>query len=88
MRILEGFHLRQIAGDTVAVPSGPVAAKLSGLAVLNDTAQFLFELLQTEQTEDSLVAAMLEQYDTDPPTARADVREFLDTLRQCKLLVE
>ena len=88
MRILEGFHLRQIAGDTVAVPSGPVAAKLSGLAVLNDTAQFLFQLLQTEQTEESLVAAMLEQYDTDPATARADVREFVETLRQCQLLVE
>lgn len=88
MRIVEGFHLRRIAGELIAVPTGPVAARLSGLAVLNDTGHFLFDLLQTEQTEESLVEAILNEYDTDPAAARADVREFLDTLRAAALLVE
>lgn len=88
MRILEGFHLRQIAGELIAVPTGPVAAKLSGLAVMNETAKFLFDLLQTEQTEDSLVSAMLEEYDTSYETAREDVQEFLAILRENGLLVE
>ena len=88
MRILEGFHLRQIAGELIAVPTGPVAAKLSGLAVMNETASFLFDLLQTEQTEDSLVSAMLEEYDTSSETAREDVQEFLAILRENGLLVE
>lgn len=88
MRILEGFHLRQIAGELIAVPTGPVAAKLSGLAVMNETASFLFDLLQAEQTEDSLVSAMLEEYDTSSETAREDVQEFLAILRENGLLVE
>ena len=88
MRILEGFHLRQIAGELIAVPTGPVAAKLSGLAVMNETARFLFDLLQTEQTEDSLVSAMLEEYETSSETAREDVQEFLAILRENGLLVE
>lgn len=88
MRILEGFHLRQIAGELIAVPTGPVAAKLSGLAVMNESARFLFDLLQTDQTEDSLVDAMLEEYDTTAEIARDDVRAFLATLRENGLLTE
>ena len=49
-------------------------------------AAFLFELLQTEQTEDSLVEALTEKYDVDADTARADVREMLDTLRTAGVL--
>ena len=88
MRIVSGFILRQVVGETVAIPSGDSAHLLSGLMALNDTGAFLFQLLQSEQTEDSLVRAMLEEYDTDAATAQADVAEFLAMLRQHRLLVE
>lgn len=88
MRILEGFHLREIAGELIAVPTGPVAAKLSGLAVMNESAKFLFDLLQTEQTEDSLVDAMLEEYDIAPDIAREDINAFLSNLRENGLLID
>ena len=88
MRIMEGFHLRCIAGEMIAVPTGPVATKLSGLAVMNETGQFLFEQLQTEQTVESLVAAMLAEYDVDTATAQADVNEFIAILRENGLLIE
>ena len=58
----------------------------NGVIHNNPTAAFLFELLQTEQTEDSLVAALTEKYDVDADTARADVREMLDTLRAAGVL--
>ena len=88
MRIMEGFHLRQIAGETIAVPSGQVATKLSGLAVLNETAHFLFNLLQSEQSEESLVEAMLNEYDTDRETALCDIRAFISDLREAGVLIE
>ena len=88
MRIVPGFILRQIAGETVAIPSGPSARLLSGLASLNGTGQFLFQLLQTEQTPESLVHAMMDTYEVDAPTAQADIREFLELLRRNRLLIE
>lgn len=88
MRIVSGFIIREVVGETVAIPSGDSAHLLSGLVALNETGRFLFGLLQTEQTEAKLVRAMLEEYDTDPATAEADVAEFLAMLRQHKLLVE
>lgn len=88
MRIVPGFVIRQIAGEVIAVPAGPAARRLSGLAALNETGHFLFELLQSEQTEESLLQAMLETYDIDADTARADIDEFLALLRTNDMLDE
>ncbi len=88
MRIAEGFIVREIAGETIAIPTGESARNLSGLVALNESGKLLFELLQSEQTEDSLTEALLNEFDTDPETARKDVREFLEILRSGGILVE
>ena len=88
MHIVSGFILREVVGETVAIPSGDSAHLLSGLVALNETGAFLFRLLETEQTEEALIQAMLKEYDTDPATAAADVAQFLDMLRQHQLLAE
>lgn len=88
MHIISGFHVRQILDEVIAVPGGEAANAFSGIISLNEIGRFLFELLGSEQTVDSLVAAVLEEYDTDPDTTRADVHEFLEHLRQAGLLVE
>ncbi|MBQ9742048.1 MAG: PqqD family protein [Ruminococcus sp.] len=88
MRIAEGFIVREIAGETIAIPTGESARNLSGLVALNESGRLLFELLQSEQTEDSLTEALLNEFDTDPETARKDVREFLEILRSGGILVE
>lgn len=88
MHIVPGFVVRKIAGETIAIPAGAAARELSGLLALNGSGEFLFGLLQSEQTEDTLVQAMLDTYDTDPDTARTDVAEFLTILRDNGILVE
>lgn len=88
MRIIPGFVVRQIAGETIAIPAGPAARELSGLLALNGSGQFLFQQLQNAQTEDSLVQAMLDAYEIDEVTARADVAEFVEILRSSGVLVE
>ena len=88
MHIVPGFVVRQIAGETIAIPSGPAAKSLSGLLALNGSGQLLFQLLQSPQSEEALVQAVLDQYDIDPDTARADVVDFLDILRRNGILVE
>lgn len=88
MHIVPGFIVREIAGEIVAIPSGAAAQILSGLVALNPSGKMLFELLQTEQTEDSLVSAMLDNYDIDINTAKSDVSEFLQIFRQSGILIE
>ncbi len=86
MRIVPGFLIREIAGETIAIPSGEAAHRLSGLVILNGCGKFLFDKLQTEQTLESLVSALMDAYDVDAQTAAADTYEFLDILRQNGML--
>jgi hypothetical protein len=88
MHVVPGFVVREIAGETIAIPAGPAARELSGLLALNGSGTFLFNLLQTEQSEQSLVQAMLDSYEIDRPTAQADVAEFLEVLRSNGILIE
>ena len=80
MKLKDGMVLGHVDGEDFAIATGKAVIHN------NPTAAFLFELLQTEQTEDSLVAALTEKYDVDADTARADVREMLDTLRAAGVL--
>ena len=53
---------------------------------LNETGAFLWRLLQQETDEDALVRALMEQYEVDQATARADVAEFVDSVREAGAL--
>ena len=88
MRITEEFVIRRIADETLAIPVGSAKGGFSGIVSLNQVGQFLFEQLAEEQTEESLISALLAEYDVNFETAQADVREFLAHLSQAGLLVE
>lgn len=88
MHIVPGFLIREIAGETVAIPTGQAAQQLSGLIALNDSGKFLFDLLQADQSEEALIQALTDAYDVDESVARTDVAEFLALLRKHGMLVE
>ena len=88
MRILNEFCVREVMDEVVAILTGEAAKKFYGIISLDPVSRFLFEKLQQEQTVQSLVDAVLEEYEVDPQTAQQDVESFLDQLRQHQLLVE
>ncbi len=88
MRISPNFILREVAGEFIVIPVGEAARNLSGLIALNGSAKFLFDLLQADRTEKELLNAMLNAYDIDEPTAAADISEFLEMLREQRMLIE
>ncbi|MDE5964749.1 MAG: PqqD family protein [Eubacterium sp.] len=86
MRLKNGIVTNSIDGESFAIATGDAAKEFNGLVKNNPTAAFIFELLKTEQTEDSIVNAMLEKYEVDEPTVRADVRELLALLKSKNLI--
>lgn len=88
MRIVGKFSIRTILDEIVAIPTGSGLEHFSGILSLNSVGQFLFELLAEEQTEEMLVAAVLEEYEVDEKTAKADVEDFLAILKENNLLAE
>ena len=79
MKLKDGFLMRQVAGQTVVLPSGD-ELDLNLMITLNETGAFLWERLTEETTEDALVAALLGEYDCDEATARKAVVGFVQKL--------
>lgn len=86
MKRSANFLMREVAGSWVVVPVGQAAREFSGMMRLNPTGRFLWELLEQEQTEGSLVAALLERYDVSEDVASKDVAAFLEKLRSAGAL--
>lgn len=88
MKVSSDFVLREIAGEFILVPVGSAAARFNGLITLNETARTIFLALAQERTVEELTDAVTAEYEVDRETARADVEEFLEQLRQVDALVE
>ena len=82
MKIKDGFILKEMAGSWVVVPVGENMVNFQMMMTLNESGAFLWNQLAEEKTEEELVSALLEEYDTDAETAAADVKEFLQALAE------
>ena len=74
------FLLRQVAGSQVLVPVGKATKRFPGMIRMNATGCFLWELLETQQTKESLIKALLDRYEVSPEQAAEDVDAFVDKL--------
>jgi len=75
MKLKDDFILRNIAGQTVVLPSGG-DLDLNMMITLNETGAFLWERMQQETDE----AALLTEYDVDEVRASAAVTAFVQKL--------
>lgn len=75
------FLLRDVAGTMVVVPVGLALSSFPGMITLNATGAYIWELLETEQTVETLTDALVARYEVDSQKARADVEAFLEKLK-------
>lgn len=88
MRAAKDYIVREIAGETILIPSGLAAQKFNGLVTVNELGSFIWNVLAEDVTLDELVGRITDSYDVDAETARTDALEFLDELRQIGALEE
>ena len=87
MKRSENFLLREVAGTLVVVPVGAAVSAFPGMITLNTVGAYIWELLETEQTTQSIVKAIMDRYDVEEAQAQADVEKFLNKLRPTGALV-
>ena len=88
MKIKSGFLLRKIAGTHVVVPIGERVIEFKGMMTLNDHGLFVWDMLQNECSFDEILSSILDDYDIDEETAKADLEEFLALVRKNGALEE
>lgn len=87
MKRSENFILREVAGTLVVVPVGAAVSAFPGMITLNSVGAYIWELLETEQTIQTIVDAIMDRYAVEETQARADVERFLNKLRPTGALV-
>ena len=88
MKIKKGFVLEPVGGAYIAVAVGNEATNVNALIRMNSTGAFLWELLEKEQTAETLLAAMLQEYDVPEEIAARDIAAFLGKLKDAGLVEE
>ncbi len=77
---------RKLGEESVIVPVRGDIADLASVFVLNETASVLWSKLSASVNEESLVQALLDQYELTAEQASADVSAFLATLSNVGLV--
>lgn len=79
---------REIAGESILVPSWKMAEQFNGLASLNKTGLFLWKILEQERTFLELVRIFAEEYELTEEQSTEDVREFLSLALEKSLVLQ
>lgn len=85
MKIKDGYMLREVAGNSVVVAVGKATLDFNGLITLNSSGAFLWKLLEKETDEAELLTAMIDEYQIDEATAKTDIAEFINKLKDADL---
>ena len=76
MKLNPEYILRQIAGESVIVPTGTASQRINGLINLNDAGAAIWKGVAAGHDQEKIVELLLEEFDIDPETARKDVAGF------------
>ena len=86
MKLNPKYILREVAGETLLVSIADLTAP-KRLLCLNELGKDIYLHLQKGLSEDEIFAALFAEYEVEPQALRADLDEFLATLRAYEVIV-
>lgn len=79
-KIKNGFIIRKIGGQIMAVPTGKMTSEIHGMISLSESGELLWSRLVNGADIEALVDVLVENYEIDRETAKADAEKFVLTL--------
>lgn len=86
MKIKDGFVAREVGGETIVIAVGERSRDFNAMITLNETGKFLWDRMTEDTDTDTLVTALLSEYEVDEATARSAVERFTASLEKAGLL--
>ena len=82
LKIKDGFIVRRMGENYIAVTVGAASKEINGMVRLNDTGKFLWEQIESGTEREALVQKLMERFaGLDRKTAEADLDEFLESIK-------
>lgn len=86
MHIKQGFVMREVAGQHVAIATGEASKSFHGMVKLNGTGAFIWKGLEKGQDVATIAQGLASAYGIDPAKATADVEAFIVRMSEQGLL--
>lgn len=86
MRIKQGFVMRDVAGQAVAIATGEASKSFHGMVKLNDTGADIWRGVEEGLAEAAIAERIAAKYEVDPERAREDVDAFIARMREAGLV--
>ena len=82
MEIKKKVVVRSVAGETMLIPVGETTSEYNGLFTLSPTAAVIFNTIKNGGDEETALKAVLDEFEIDEETAKKDMKNFLESLRE------
>ena len=87
MKTKKGFKLRTVCGENIIVAEGIENIDFSRIISMNDSAAYLWQKIQgTTFDADQLTNLLMEEYEVDEPTAKADVNTLIEKWLEAEII--
>ena len=86
MKLNKLYVVKNIAGETVIVPTGNAIQNFNGLISANEVAGFIWNHVENCETPEDMVKLVMDEFEGDPDVIRKEVLEFLETLRKVGMI--
>ena len=89
MKIDSSKKIRHVSGENIILTQANGTADMTQVVAFNESALELYNQLKgREFTLDDVVRAMLDTYDVDEATARADAAAWVESMREQKIILD
>lgn len=86
MKIKQGFVMRDVAGQAVAIATGEASKSFHGMVKLNDTGAVVWNGIEKGLDEAEIAEQLAASYDVEVGQALKDVESFIARMRDAGLV--
>ena len=80
-KVKDGFIIRKIGNQIMAVPTGKMTSEIHGMIALTESGELLWNALKDGAEIETLADILTENYEVERETALADAEKFVSTLK-------
>ena len=87
MKLKPDFQIVQMANDYMLVPTGDQIDSFNGTVILNEVSAFMLNQLKEDLEKEDLVERLVMEFDVESATAREDVDDAIEKMKQIGILI-
>ena len=86
MQLNKDLRLRRVKEKNFIVAVNELSKDFYGMVKLNDTAAFVFKLLQKKNSLETIIKKVVKEYKIDEATAQQDVENIIEQFKKAGFL--